>query len=160
MGKCVGALVGGLYGRPIAYGGSLAGVDMPAVFYVGAGATIFHRVTAGGLPTKLANYPGGTVVTIAMNPKNYKQVYVSDLNNKVWGSSDEGAPWSDMTFNLASLTSLVTTIEVFSRRHARKHGGDRRRFWLISSGRNGHNVDAAYRPRRQRPARAGARPPL
>jgi hypothetical protein len=116
MGQCVGALVGfgQGYGQPIAYGGSLAGVDMPAVFYVGAGATIFHRVTAGGLITKLANYPGGTVITIAMNPKNYKQVFVSDLNNKVWGSSDEGATWSDMTLNLASLTSLVTTIEVFS----------------------------------------------
>jgi hypothetical protein len=113
-GKCVGALVGASYGRAIAYGGRLAGVDMPAVFYVGAGATIFHRVTAGGLPTKLANYPGGPVITIAMNPNNYKQVFVSDLNNKVWGSSDEGATWSDMTLNLASLTSLVTTIEVFS----------------------------------------------
>jgi hypothetical protein len=87
------------------------------VFYVGAGATIFHRVTAGGLITTLANYPGGTVITIAMNPNNYKQVYVSDLNNKVWGSSDEGATWSDMTFNLptlSGLTGLVTTIEVFS----------------------------------------------
>jgi hypothetical protein len=84
------------------------------VFYVGAGATIFHRVTAGGLPTKLANYPGGTVITIAMNPNNYKQVFVSDINNKVWGSSDEGATWSNMTLNLPSLTSLVTTIEVFS----------------------------------------------
>jgi hypothetical protein len=117
MGQCVGALVGEGYGRPIAYGGRLAGVAMPDVFYVGAGATIFHRVTAGGLITKLANYPGGTVITIAMNPNNYKQVFVSDLNNKVWGSSDEGATWSDMTFNLptlSGLTGLVTTIEVFS----------------------------------------------
>jgi len=62
----------------------------------------------------LANYPGGTVITIAMNPNNYKQVFVSDLNNKVWGSADEGATWSNMTLNWASLTSLVTTIEVFS----------------------------------------------
>jgi hypothetical protein len=119
MGQCVGALVGSGqgYGQPIAYGGRLAGVAMPDVFYVGAGATIFHRVTAGGLITSLANYPGGAVITIAMNPNNYKQVYVSDLNNQVWGSSDEGATWSNMTFNLASLsglTGLVTTIEVFS----------------------------------------------
>jgi hypothetical protein len=119
MGQCVGALVGfgQGYGQPIAYGSRLAGVAMPNVFYVGAGATIFHRVTAGGLITKLANYPGGTVITIAMSPNNYKQVYVSDLNNKVWGSSDEGATWSNMTFNLptlSGLTGLVTTIEVFS----------------------------------------------
>jgi hypothetical protein len=118
MGQCVGALVGSGqgYGQPIAYGSRLAGVAMPDVFYVGAGATIFHRVV-GGLITKLASYPGGTVITIAMNPNNYKQVYVSDLNNKVWGSSDEGATWSNMTFNLptlSGLTGLVTTIEVFS----------------------------------------------
>jgi hypothetical protein len=49
-----------------------------------------------------------------MNPNNYKQVFVSDIDNKVWGSSDEGATWSNMTLNLPSLTSLVTTIEVFS----------------------------------------------
>ena len=114
MGQCVGPTVGTSYGRPIAYGGRLAGVDMPAVFYVGAGATIFHRVTAGGLPTTLDKYPGGRVVTIAMNPNNYKQVFVSDINNKVWVSPDEGATWSDMTLNLPSLTSRVTTIEVFS----------------------------------------------
>jgi hypothetical protein len=49
-----------------------------------------------------------------MNPNNYKQVFVSDLNNMIWGSADEGVTWSNMTLNLASLTSLVTTIEVFS----------------------------------------------
>ena len=103
------------YGRPIAYGGRLAGVAMPDVFYVGAGATIFHRVTAGGLITKLANYPGGAVITIAMNPYNYKRVYVSDINNNVWGSRDEGVEWVELTGDLQpSLTQLVTTIQVFS----------------------------------------------
>jgi hypothetical protein len=115
MGKCDGARVGQGYGRPIAYGGRLAGVAMPGVFYVGAGATIFHRVTTGGLITKLANYPGGTVITIAMNPNNYKQLYVSDILNNVWGSSDEGASWVPLTGDLQpSLTQRVTTIQVFS----------------------------------------------
>jgi hypothetical protein len=95
------------YGQAMAYGSRLAGLPVPDVFYVGAGATIFHRVTAAGEITKLASYPGGTVITIVMNP-------ISDLNNKVWGSSDEGATWVDLTGNLPSLTNLVTTIEVLS----------------------------------------------
>jgi hypothetical protein len=41
-------------------------------------------------------------------------VYVSDQNNQVWGSFDEGATWTNLTENLPSLTSQVTTIEVFA----------------------------------------------
>jgi hypothetical protein len=61
------------YGRPIAYGSRL----VPDVFYVGASNPtsrphnrIFHRVKAGGPITTLNKYPGGRVVTIAMNPQN------------------------------------------------------------------------------------------
>jgi hypothetical protein len=102
------------WGRPIAYGSRLNGSSKPDVFYVGAANQIFHRVAAGGPITMLGSYPGGVVITIAMNHNNYKQVYVSDLSNKVWGSSDEGVTWVDLTANLPALTGLVTTIEVFS----------------------------------------------
>jgi hypothetical protein len=107
------------YGQPIAYGGRLSGTNFPAVFYVGAGATIRHRVS-GSIVT-LAAYPGATVRTIVMNPQNYQQVFVSDSNNQVWGSFNEGASWIDLTANLSpagsispSLTSQVGTIEIFS----------------------------------------------
>jgi hypothetical protein len=112
IGQLVGFEEG--WGRPIAYGSRLNGLAKPDVFYVGAFNQIFHRVTAGGAITKLSSYPGGLVITIATNPNNYKQVYVSDLNNKVWGSSNEGATWVDLTSNLPALTHLVTTIEVVS----------------------------------------------
>jgi hypothetical protein len=49
-----------------------------------------------------------------MNPKDYRQVYVCDINNKVWGSSNEGVNWVDLTGDLGAATGLVTTIEVFS----------------------------------------------
>ena len=103
-----------VYGRPIVYGGSLNGVPIAAVFYVGAGNRIFHRVNGGGPGTPLGNYPGGAVVTIAVNPKDYRQVYVCDINNRVWGSSNEGVNWVDLTGDLGTATGLVTTIEVFS----------------------------------------------
>ena len=66
--------------------------------------------------TELKGYEkigGGPIVTIAMDPNNYRQVYVSDTNNKVWASSDEGATWADLTATLGKLTSQVTTIEIF-----------------------------------------------
>ena len=82
------------------------------MFYVGAGTTIFHRVS-GSIVT-LPAYPGATVRTIVMNPQNYQQVFVVDTANRVWGSFDEGASWIELTRNLGSLTSQVATIEIFS----------------------------------------------
>jgi len=112
-----GQFIGGFsgWGQPIAYGGRLNGTANPDVFYVGAGNHILHRVNSGGPIIQLTAYPGSTVITVAMNPQNYRQVFVSDLNNRVWGSFDEGASWTELTANLSSLTSLVTTIEVASR---------------------------------------------
>lgn len=115
-----GAFFGsGSRGQPLAYGGRLNGVANANVFYAGAGTTIFHRVS-GSIVT-LPAYPGGTVRTIVMNPQNYRQVFVADTANKVWGSFDEGASWIDLTANLSPagsisppLTSQVATIEVFS----------------------------------------------
>jgi hypothetical protein len=109
-----GAFIGGNQGlgQPMAYGGRLSGVAFPTVFYVGAGATIFHRVS-GSIVT-LPAYPGAVVRTIVMNPQNYQQVFVVDINNRVWGSFDEGASWIELTANLPSLTSEVDTIEIFS----------------------------------------------
>ena len=103
------------WGRPIAYGGRLNGTANPDVFYVGAGNHIFHRVTAGGPIIQLTAYPGDAVITVAMNPQNYRQVFVVDSANRVWGSFDEGTSWTELTANLSSLTSLVTTIEMASR---------------------------------------------
>ena len=100
------------YGHPIAYGGRLNGIPKPDVFYAGTDNEIFHRVDAGGRITKLNSYPGEKVITIATNPNNYKDVYVSDINNKIWRTSDEGMTWVDLTSNLPHLTALVTTIEI------------------------------------------------
>jgi hypothetical protein len=49
-----------------------------------------------------------------MNPRDYRVVFVSDNNNQVFLSTEEGMKWINITGNLASLTRLVTTIEVAS----------------------------------------------
>jgi hypothetical protein len=102
------------WGRPMAYGSRLSGTPNPDVFYVGAGSQLLHRVILGGPITTLSAYPGSTIITVAMNPQNYRQVFVVDSNSRVWGSFDEGASWIELTANLPSLTGLVTTVEVFS----------------------------------------------
>ena len=101
-------------GSPIAYGGRLNGTAFPDVFYVGAGNTIVHRVTAGGALTTLT-YPGDVVRGIVMDPQNYKQVFVLDVASKVYLSQDEGATWMDLTDNLGTLTDSVRAIELFNR---------------------------------------------
>jgi hypothetical protein len=119
-------------GQPLAYGGCIGGrpprcmngTQYKDVFYVGAGkresvfelskGKIYHRVSMGVPMMTLDAYPGTAVRTIVMNPQNYRQVFVCDDQNRVWGSFDEGAHWIDLTANLSSLTSQVATIEVFS----------------------------------------------
>jgi len=105
---------------PLAYGGRLNGVPNPDVFYVGAGPTIRHRVTRGGPITTLNAYPGGRVRSLVIDPQNFQRVYVLDFFNKVWASLDEGTSWTDLTADLASLSSDVRTIEVV-RLEASKH---------------------------------------
>ena len=111
-----GQFIGGqaFWGRPMAYGSRLNGTPNPDVFYVGAGSEILHRVNVGGPIATLSAYPGGTVATVAMNPQNYRQVFVVDTSSRVWSSFDEGASWIELTANLPSLTGLVTTLEVFT----------------------------------------------
>lgn len=99
---------------PLTYGSRLNGTAFPDVFYVGAGNTILHRVTAGSALTTLT-YPGGIVRGIVMDPQNYRRVFVLDNANKVYGSADEGATWTDLTGNLATLTDSVRAIELSNR---------------------------------------------
>jgi hypothetical protein len=98
---------------PMTYGSRLNGAAFPDVFYVGAGNRIIHRVTAGGALTTIT-YPGDIVRGIVMDPQNYKRVFVLDSVNKVYGSADEGATWTELTGNLATFTDSLRAIELFN----------------------------------------------
>ena len=99
---------------PLAYGSRLNGTAFPDVFYVGAGNMILHRVTVGAALTTLT-YPGGVVRGIVMDPQNYQRVFVLDDANKVYGSANEGAAWTDLTGNLGTLTDSIRCIELLNR---------------------------------------------
>jgi hypothetical protein len=128
-----GAFVGGtdffqlIAGRPMAYGSRLNGVAYPDVIYAGAGsgpdgpfpgsgARILHRVHLGDPLTALTAYPGDEVVALVVDPQDYRRVYASDTDNRVWASFDEGATWRELTANLPALNPYAfgTTLEIYS----------------------------------------------
>ncbi|MDQ6808570.1 MAG: hypothetical protein M3Z64_03980 [Verrucomicrobiota bacterium] len=98
----------------MAYGGRLNGADVPDVFYVGSGKQIFHRVTLGAALTTLTTYPGDLVRVLVMDPFNYKRIFVLDNTGKIFTSADEGVTWSNVTANLASLSTDIRTLELFN----------------------------------------------
>jgi hypothetical protein len=83
---------------------------------VGAGARILHRVHLGDPITTLSAYPGGNVMNLAVDPQDYRRLYVVDQQNRIWASADEGASWSDLTANLHQLTNdyVGRTIGIYS----------------------------------------------
>lgn len=111
-----GGFVGGIAGQAMAYGGRLNGVANPDVIYSGSFAHILHRVHLGDPLTTLSAYPGNRVITLAVDPQDYRRVYACDIDNRIWASFDEGASWRELTANLPALNSIATgtTIEIYS----------------------------------------------
>ena len=100
----------------LAYGGRLGGADYPGIIYAGDGeaangGVILHRINRGGTIMTL-KYPGSAVRALAINPFDYRQIVVVDVRSRVWLSDSEGMPgtWANVTGNLASRTSQVTSI--------------------------------------------------
>jgi hypothetical protein len=96
--------------NPVAYGGHLRGMAYPDVFYVGAGPAIMHRVTLGG-SIAILSYPGSDILGLAIDPRNYRHVFVLDTKSRVWESLDEGVSWTELTANLPDLSSSIRVLE-------------------------------------------------
>src|SRR5207302_2340383 len=66
--------------------------------------------------TTLSAYPGNQVITLAVDPQDYRRVYVTDTDSRVWASFDEGATWRELTANLPSLNPYAfgTGVEIYS----------------------------------------------
>ena len=109
-----GAFIGAPhYNHPMAYGSRSNGVPMADVFYVGAGATLWHRDILGGAITSIAS-PVGRIASVVVDPQNYQNVYLLDTNNRVFASFNEGANWTELTANLTNFCTDVRCIEIFS----------------------------------------------
>jgi len=105
--------------RAAAYGGVFGGANAPDIAYVGVdNGNLLLRNTAGGAFNKLANYHGAIPNDIALDPDNWKTVYIVDSKNKVWWSPDAGQTWNDITGNFDALLTgygdnALRTVEVF-----------------------------------------------
>ena len=72
------------------------------LIYVGAGAQVFVRTTAGGnLAPTTGAFPGGQVFGVAVDPADEDNVFVID-NARVFRSTDGGATWNNITGNITS----------------------------------------------------------
>lgn len=111
-----GPFLRGAGSSPIAYGSRSNGVPMPDAFYVGELNHLIHR--ANGVYTFPRLPTNGPTICVArsvvMDPQNYRNVYVLDYFQRVFGSFDEGNTWVELTANLTNLCSDIRCIELFS----------------------------------------------
>lgn len=91
----------------LAYGGripdpSLPGefIDNPHVAYAGTEfGSVFFRQSRGPNFVRTV-YPGSGVLDLAVDPDDFHVAYVADNQNRVWGTTDAGASWTNVTGNL------------------------------------------------------------
>ena len=91
----------------IAYGGRRLGVDNPDALYVGSGVQVLVRTVSGGTLSPSPTYPGASPAGIALNLEDWQEAVVSDNAGSVYRTTDAGASWSNITFNLPSLNPGV-----------------------------------------------------
>lgn len=101
----------GVFITSLAYGGKFNGVAAPDVFYVTGGTQFFNRTGPG--PVGRSTHPGGNLRAVAMDPENYKRVFVVDTSSRVWMSSNEGSSWINISANLPTLSGDIRAIEVY-----------------------------------------------
>jgi hypothetical protein len=112
-----GASIGNsINGTPMVYGGRLNGIANADMFYVASNNTILHRVEAGGPITALSSYAGDTIISMVVDPTNYRHLFVVDQQNRIWATLDEGQTFTELTANLHDLTQdhLGRTIEFYA----------------------------------------------
>ncbi len=99
----------------MAYGGTLGGAANADVAYVAFGNNLFLRSTPGGAASfnALANYAGGTVTDIVLDPDNWQRAYVLD-SNSVFFTPDAGATFVDLTANLDDIASSFLSVTLYS----------------------------------------------
>jgi hypothetical protein len=99
-------------GKPLVYGGFLAGVANPDVLYYGSGSSVRVRTTAGSaVAATTAAFPGGTVQDIILDSDDWRRAFVCD-SSRVYVTANSGGSWTDITGNLTGVGTL-RTLEFF-----------------------------------------------
>ncbi len=87
----------------LAYGAA----DDPNAIYAGKGAAVIKRAGAATTMSATAALPAGAanITDVGMNPQNSLRVAAID-NDQVFFSTDGGTSWTDITFNIRSISSV------------------------------------------------------
>lgn len=64
---------------------------------------ILHRANGSEKVAALSTYKGSGVVDLAIDPQDYRHVFVVDDKDRIWASFDEGQTWNEFTANLKDL---------------------------------------------------------
>jgi photosystem II stability/assembly factor-like uncharacterized protein len=96
-------LLSGANQGALAYGAA----DDPNAIYAGKGAAVIKRAGAATTMSATAALPAGaaTITDVGMNPQNSLRVAAID-NDQVFFSADGGTSWTDISFNIASVSSF------------------------------------------------------
>lgn len=97
----------------VAYGGRKSGSANPDLLYFGgpgnanylSGAKLFAIKSSGGAVSAIAAYKGSTPKDIAVDPNDYDSIFVLDDSGKVWGTSNGGVSWTNLTGDLPAIQS-------------------------------------------------------
>jgi hypothetical protein len=82
--------------------------------YVGSGAQVFVRMTASpAIPRPSTTYPGGSVVSIAIDPNDPATAFVIDPVG-VFRTTDSGRTWTNVSGNLPTLNPGALRTVAFS----------------------------------------------
>src|SRR5262249_22253407 len=100
------------YGQPMVYGGHLGGVGNADVIWAGIGNQVVYREHLSDPVLAVPGYQGDVVTTIAVDPQNYRHIFVVDQSSQVWISLDAGQSFLNITANLNQLTPFAPTVEV------------------------------------------------
>jgi hypothetical protein len=119
------------YGQPMEYGGRLNGVGNPDVIWAGIGNQVVYREHLGDSVQAVSGYQGNFVQTIAVDPQNYRHIFVVDGSSQVWTSNDAGQSFQNITANLTQLTPFATTLEFI------RTGQPQNEQMLVAGGLNG-----------------------
>ena len=101
-----GAGPGALFGASMAYGGISGGITNPYVLWAGVGNKVLLRTTQIGA-LAATNYSGGAVQSLAINPTNWRNVFIVDSSGHVWETVNGGATFQDLTGNLTGAAGLT-----------------------------------------------------
>lgn len=103
---------GGVNIDALVYGGRRGAQANPRVLYVGTGERLLFTESETGPLQDRGDYPGAFIRDLAVDPDDWRRVFVIDDDNRVFASDNAGRDWRETTGALRRLG--VTTLRAMA----------------------------------------------